>query len=120
MSDALGLVRFPDGELRVTYFFGGPGVMLPFLFPLEEADAVLDAGIEPLMERAAEVDGPATPADVEEVQVWADYGDTFWWEGTASRSAGLLVSGIDPHGVGEDMGDPDAEEPRPVHDGRPD
>ena len=51
MSDSLGLVRFPDGELRVAYFFGGPGLMLPFLFPLEEADAVWEAGMEPLMGR---------------------------------------------------------------------
>lgn len=120
MSDSLGLVRFPDGELRVAYFFGGPGLMVPFLFPVEEADAVWEDGMEPLMERMASVEGDPTPTDLEDVQVWADYGDTFWWEGTASRSAGLLVSGIDPHGISKDSGDAAGEDPRPIHNGRPD
>ncbi len=102
MSDALCLVRFPDGELRVAYFFGGPGLTVPFLFPLDEAAAVWADGMEPLMERMASLDDAPTPADVEDVEIWADYGDPFWWEGRASRTAGLLVSGIDPHGITED------------------
>ena len=66
------------------------------------------------------LDGAPDPGDVEEVEVWADYGDTFWWAATALRSAGVLVSGVDPHGVTKEMGDPRGEEPRPVHEGRPD
>lgn len=67
MSDSLGLVRFPDGELRVAYFFGGPGLMVPLLFPIEEAGTVWDNGMEPLMERMATLDGARTPDDVEDV-----------------------------------------------------
>jgi hypothetical protein len=120
MSDSLGLVRFPDGELRVAYYFGGPGLMVPFLFRLDEAAAVWGAGMEPLMARMDSLAGQSEPKDVEDVQIWADYGDTYWWEGTASRSAGLLVSGIDPDGVTKEMGDPRGEDPRPIYHGRPD
>ena len=120
MSDGLGLVRFPDGDLRVAYFFGGPGLMVPFLFPLDEADAVFADGMGPLMARLADIDATPTPDDVEDVEIWADYADTFWWEGQASRSAGVLVSGLDPYGVvKEESGGADGEDPRPVHPGRP-
>jgi len=117
----MALVRFPDGELRAAYFFGGPEVVVPLLFPLEEAPAVWERGLEPLLAQLSEVDleGPE-PTDTEPVEIWADHGTTFWWEGHASRSAAFLLDGVDPRGTAADLDDPAAAQPRTVHDGVPD
>ena len=121
MSDALALVRFPDGELRAAYYFGGADAVVPILFDLDEIAAVFEAGIDPLLDTlSADEPGTGEPGDAEQVQIWADYGHTFWWEGRASRSAARIVDGIDPHGTSAMMGDPDAEAPRQVNDGAPD
>lgn len=115
------LVRFPDGELMAAYFFGGPEVVVPLLFPLDSAEEVFAGGMEPLMERLDADDGDRPePFDTEPVQIWSAYGATFWWEGRASKSAAVIVEGVDPRGVAAEMGDPTGEEPREVHDGAPD
>jgi hypothetical protein len=79
------LVRFPDGELMAAYFFGGPEVVVPLLFPLDSADEVFAGGMEPLMERLEADDDRPEPFDTEPVQIWSAYGATFWWEGRASK-----------------------------------
>jgi hypothetical protein len=121
VSNSLALVRFPDGEIRVAYFFGDPEMVLPFLFPLADATAVWEAGMDPLMARAEALDANGVePADAEDVQIWADYGQTFWWKGRASRSTDTIVDGLDPRGMAAEFGDPTGEPPRPVHDEVPD
>ena len=100
MSDSLALVRFPDGELRVAYYFGSIDMVVPPLYDLSEADAVLAAGFEAVIERLQELEekGSPDPGDVEDVQVWSDYGAGAHWRGRASRGSGMLVEGSIPTG----------------------
>lgn len=121
MSDAIALIRFPDGDLRAAYYFGGASVVVPFLVPVDEGGALLERGLESLL-ADVEDHGPAAeePADVEDVQVWTSYGGGQWWIGRASRSAALLVDGEDPEGMAQEMGQPGAPPAREVRRETPD
>jgi hypothetical protein len=96
MSDSLALVRFPDGELRVAYFFGDPEIVLPPLFALDAAETLFAMGVDTVLAYMAEHDDGEPRADVEDVEIWADYGASYWWSGLASRRAKVIVEGCEP------------------------
>lgn len=125
MSDAIALVRFLDGDVKCAYYFGSVDAVLPLLFPLEQADALLEGGMEPLLDQLYSVEqslqaAEAVPDDLEPVQIWSSYGDRAWWEGTASRRVGYIWDGVDPYGIRAEMGDPDGPPSREVHSDDPD
>jgi hypothetical protein len=120
MSDSLALVRFRDGDLRAAYFADAVGVVVPLLFPLEERDEVLLRGVEDLMREVGSLDlDQPEPEDTEWVEIWVGGSDPYWWQGRASRSAGLIVEGIDPSTVESTPGG-DTALPREIHKGIPD
>lgn len=99
MSDAIALVRFPDGELRAALYFGSTDMVVPVLFDPGEARDIVEGGIDYVMPRLAEVEGSGDdPGPLEEVAVWTSYGAGAHWVGEASRSLGMLTAGIDPYG----------------------
>jgi hypothetical protein len=121
MSDALALVRFPDGALRVAYFLGDAGLVVPLLFPIEDAPNVWEAGAGPLLDQLASHEEPPEPepAETETVQIWTSYGTPSWWEGQASHDGERLVAGIDPYGVADDFDEGPPSRPTHVHEGTP-
>ena len=94
-------------------------MMLPKLFAVEEANAAWSRGIEALWEELSVSDVEGEPPDTEDVVIWTSYGSGAWWSGRASRTALLIVEGVDPHGNAAEVGDPNGEEPREVHLGVP-
>lgn len=116
MSDSIALVRFPDGEIRAAYYFGSVDAVIPLLVPLEEAPALLEGGMETLVEQLEDM--PESAPDTEPVEVWA-LGCTF--DGLASKSLSLLVDGSDPYGLERsETGNPDAPPAKQIRDVTPD
>lgn len=75
----MALVRFGDGTVKVGNFHGTSGVLVPRLF-----DTAMDATNAYFEGR----DGWSDPeGDVEDVVVYVDYGDSFWFEGKATRTS---------------------------------
>ncbi len=102
MSDGLALVRFADGEVRVAYFASDPGYVVPLLFAVEDAHRVMAAGPERIAELADLAASSPQPTDAESVSIVILYGEERSWDGSASRSAGLLIDGTGPEIIDAD------------------
>src|SRR3954447_19788745 len=100
MTDSIALVRFGDGEIRCAYYSKTVPVVVPLLFPLDRAVALISGGVKPLMSALGTLSGLDEPVDLEPVQIWTTLDDSpIWWEAVASRSNSCLWSGSDPFGV---------------------
>lgn len=81
MSSGIALVRFGDGTVKVGNYHGTSGLLVPRLFNslMEATDAYFAAR-----------DGWSDPeGHVEDVTVYVDYGDSFWYEAKATRTSVL-------------------------------
>ena len=77
----MALVRFGDGTVKVANYHGTSDLLVPRLF--DTAMAATDAYFEGR-------DGWSEPeGDVEDVVVYVDYGDSFWYEAKATRTSVL-------------------------------
>jgi hypothetical protein len=84
MSDALALVRFPNGESRSALYFGSTDMVVPALFPLDQAGEVLEGGMEFVLERLQEVEAELSDDEAgegEPVEIWTACGGGSFWKG---------------------------------------
>lgn len=81
MSSGIALVRFGDGTVKVGNYHGTSHLLVPRLFntAMEATDAYFEGR-----------DGWSDPeGDVEDVVVYIDYGDSFWFDAKATRTSVL-------------------------------
>jgi len=90
VSDAVLVVRFPNGDVRFGIFFGSTHWCYPNLFDDPE-QAWEMRRTHRLEDRRPGDDVPDEP-----VQIYSDYGYGRWWEGRANRLC--LTDGQDPDG----------------------
>lgn len=91
MSGALGLVRFPDGSVKVARYNGTADVMGNRL------------GSDPMAWPSLEwLDDPAA-GDVVPIELWTNYGAGMFWAGRATSEA--IVGGLHPFGLEGWMGE---------------
>ena len=87
MSSGIALVRFGEGAVKVGNYHGTSHLLVPRLFDtaMEATNAYFEAR-----------DGWSAPeGDVEDVVVYVDYGDSFWFEAKATRTS-VLPEYCDP------------------------
>jgi hypothetical protein len=78
MSSGIALVRFGDGTVKVGNYHGTSNLLVPRLF---------DSAMEATNAYFEGRDGWSEPErDVEDVVVYVDYGDSFWFEAKATRA----------------------------------
>jgi hypothetical protein len=120
VTDSIALVRFGDGEIRCAYYSTTVPVVVPLLFPLDRAVAIISGGVKPLMTEVGRLTGLEEPVDLEPVHIWTTSDDApMWWEAVASRSHSCLWSGSDPYGVAHAENTTLPAPPRKVHRGTP-
>lgn len=117
MSRAFGLVRFKTtGNIYYGCYNGTSDIMLPFLCTPEECyDEKLDCYCaiiycQELRKKRGSWDFPSDVTDLDEVEIYSDYGGGFYWPGSGSESARMLDTHLNPW---EEVYDE-------VKDGRPD
>ena len=86
MSNASAAVRFPDGTIRYGIYAGTSDLMYPALF--EFIDEAWDHNRTSRMSECGDGIQQVLP-----VEIYSDYGDGFWWTGTATMTH--IVDGID-------------------------
>ena len=102
MSSAFGLVKFKStGNIYYGCYNGTCDIFLPFIFTAEECyDEELDCYCAITYGRELNRDRdwifPDDVKDLDEVEIYSDYGGGFYWNGTGSESARMKKKYLDP------------------------
>ncbi|MBQ4523522.1 MAG: hypothetical protein IJA10_11315 [Lachnospiraceae bacterium] len=96
MSAASGLVRFKrTGNIYMCCYEGTSDIMIPFIFKPEEC--LQDGYYHPIsygrkLGDENEWNKPDVD-DIDEIEIYSDYGSGFYWEGEGSESAKVITKG---------------------------
>lgn len=112
MSATWGLVRFnKTGNIYMGCYEGTSDMFRPRICTPEECyDEKIDCYCSIIHCRELSKDGsarifPDNVEDLDEVEIYADYGDGSYWSGTGSESLKMLKTGINPYDEGLDETD---------------
>ena len=99
MSASYGLVKFKTtGNIYMCCYEGTSDIMIPFIFKPEECYTkdgyynVISYGRE--LAKKNNWDIPKA-SDVDEIEIYSDYGGGFYWKGKGSESLKVITSGYD-------------------------
>lgn len=98
MSATYGLVKFKTtGNIYMCCYEGTSDIMIPFIFKPEECYTkdgynVISYGRE--LAKKNNWDIPKV-SDVDEIEIYSDYGGGFYWQGKGSESLKVITSGYD-------------------------
>jgi len=90
MSRAFGLVRFPNGKVLIGCYQGSSDNMHPDLATAEE---LVKTGTS-LFDLGWDTGGKTPDDDLEDVDIYSDYGWGTHWRGKASYANRVLVEGL--------------------------
>lgn len=103
MSRAFALVKFKrTGNIYYGCYNGTPDIMLPFLCtPQECYDKTLNCycAITYCQDLARQRDSwkfPDNVTDLDEIEIYSDYGGGFYWPGTGSESIKMINDFLNP------------------------
>ena len=96
---SIGLVKFKrTGNIYYACYNGTTDIMLPFICtPKECYDEKLGVycPIECCQQRE-DVNLPNDIADLDEIEIYSDYGDGFYWKGIGSESIKMIKNYLNP------------------------
>lgn len=97
MSAASGLVRFKrTGNIYMCCYEGTSDVMLPFIFRPEEC---FEDGYYHAISYGRKINNesdwikPDDVNDIDDIEIYSDYGSGFYWEGEGSETAKVITKG---------------------------
>ena len=113
MSKSFALVKFKKtGNIYYGCYNGTPDIMLPFLCTPEECyDEKLDGYCAitycmKLSDHGKSWRLPEDVTDLDEIEIYSDYGGGFYWSGTGSESVKMIKDFLNPYDeVYKDMKD---------------
>lgn len=103
MSASFGLVRFKKtGNIYYGCYEGTSDLMLPFICTPEECyDEKIDCYCA--ITYCRNIEGqyetwlfPDDVADLDDIEIYSDYGGGFYWNGTGSESVKMIKDYLDP------------------------
>lgn len=103
MSASFGLVRFKKtGNIYYGCYEGTSDLMLPFICTPEECyDEKIDCYCA--ITHCRNIEGryatwlfPDDVADLDDIEIYSDYGGGFYWNGTGSESIKMIKDYLDP------------------------
>lgn len=104
MSSSFGLVKFNrTGNIYYSCYNGTSDIMIPFLCTPEECyDEETDCYwaityCRKLNEQHDSWKFPNDVTDLDDIEIYSDYGGGFFWNGTGSESARMIKDGINPY-----------------------
>lgn len=104
MSRAFALVKFKKtGNIYCGCYNGTCDIMLPFLCtPQECYDEKLDCYwaityCQELSNRYGSWKFPDDVTDIDDIEIYSDYGGGFYWPGTGSESIKMIDTCLDPY-----------------------
>lgn len=110
---SIGLVKFKrTGNIYYACYNGTTDIMLPFICtPKECYDEKLGfyCPIECCQQRE-DVNLPNDIADLDEIEIYSDYGDGFYWKGIGSESIKMIKNYLNPF---DELKDEDVTDGKP-------
>ena len=98
MSAASGLVRFKKtGNIYMCCYEGTSDVMLPFIFKPEEClenDYYCAISYGRKINNEKDWVNSNELNDIEDIEIYSDYGGGFYWKGEGSESARIITKGV--------------------------
>lgn len=108
MSAAYGLVRFTKtGNVYMCCYEGTTDIMLPYFFKPEECVdengcySAISYGRRLNDSKNWDIPDESKIEDLDDVEIFSDYGDGFYWMGKGSETLGCIVNGINFYNVYE-------------------
>lgn len=92
MSHARGQVRFHDGDIKYFEYNGTSDKCKPKLY--DTFDEMIDDWRKPYI--IEEANNMKCTHNEEDVDIYTDYANGFYWKGTACKKCNMLLKGIDP------------------------
>ena len=101
MSDSIALMRFKDtGTILMGIYDGNSDILCSYMYKPEfflDEDGIYNVFSKEkecfkLDDRYCRIEPEYTDDDeVSDVEIWSDYGGTFWWEGKAVEKYGYIL-----------------------------
>lgn len=103
MSAAFALIKFKNtGNIYYGCYEGSTGVLIPFICTPKECYNIQDEYYSPIdycrnLDKKSETwKIPNNIIDLEEVEIYSDYGNGFYWQGNGSESIKMIENYLMP------------------------